>query len=443
MKVSPIVLLLASFCLTSTLSAQTIENPGFEDEWDGWDDIDPDKDATAISEDSHSGDRSAKITGETGRFEQAVEVSPQSEYELKAFVRGDGIIGLDISGETFTSKVEGEGEKWVPVSLPFSTETAEQAVIFGAYIDDDVRFDDFELIKLRSKAEELVVGDGQNSQVLEDPVIRILGSDLSSDVSEILLDVADVTSEGADIRVLSIIGDGSVNNLNDLLYLRGIDAAMVQSDVLSNFRERSAVRNLEQKLVYVAQLGTTVGHLLAQKSSATIYDLAGKKVYIGEPSSSSFVSASNILKELDINADVVGNLNYPQALADLKAGVLDAVFWMEIPPVGLLSLVRPEDNLHLLHIPTQGIDSTVYNIRELTANDYNIISDEGPIQTATAKIALIAYDWPRDHPRYAKMKRFSEILKTKEGLLREDGYHRSFRGVEFYSDIEKSWRLFE
>ena len=443
MNVLLILPLLASFYLTTALSAQTIQNPGFEDEWEGWEDVDPDDDATAISEDANSEVKSAKIKGEKGRFEQVVEVSPHSEYELKAYIKGAGIIGLDISGETFTSTSEGNGNEWMPASLPFSTESAEQARIFGAYVDGDVRFDDFELVRLRSKAEDLVVGDGQTNQVLEDPVIRILGADLDSDVSEILLDVAEVTSDETDIRVLSIIGDGSINNLNDLLYLRGIDAAMVQSDVLSSYREKSAVRNLEQKLVYVAQLGTTVGHLLAQKSNATIYDLAGKKIYVGEPSSSSFVSAVSILEDLDIDAEIVHNLNYPEALDYLKAGTLDAVFWMEIPPIDLLSLVQPADALHLIHIPTQDIDSSIYNTQELTADDYSIIPEEAPVQTAAAKVALVAYDWPRDHPRYAKMKRFSEILRNKEDVLRDSDYHRSFRSADFFSDIEESWRLFD
>lgn len=34
------------------------------------------------------------------------------------------------------------------------------------------------------------------------------------------------------LRILAIIGKGSVQNISDLLYLKGIDLAIVQSDVL-------------------------------------------------------------------------------------------------------------------------------------------------------------------------------------------------------------------
>ncbi len=444
MRISPILVVFASLALSSAPSAQTsIANFGFEDGWENWDDIDPDGSDTAISENFHSGAKSAKITGINGRFEQVVQVSPDSEYELTAFIRGSGVIGLSISGRTFTTASDGEGDQWLPVSLPFSTEGATEAVVFGAYNGEEGRFDDFELSVLRSKSDDAVASGGGGNNVLNDPVIRILGSDLSSELSYILRDVANVTSEENDIRVLSIFGDGSVNNINDLLYLPGIDAAIVQSDVLSNFRDESAVSNLENKLAYVAQLGTTVGHLLARKANTTIQELEGKLVYIGEPGSGAYVTASNIFQRLNVSIQPIEDLGYQQAMAALKSGELEAVFWMEVPPVGLLSLASPSDDLHLLHIPTQAINSGVYDVRRLTVDDYPIIPGQEPIQTVTAKIALVAYNWPSDHRRYAKMKRFSRILEEKTEQLQNGDYHRSLTSANFYNDAGEGWKYFD
>jgi len=50
--------------------AAEITNPGFENGWTGWMDVDKDGNSTAISGDSHSGDKSAKITGQAGSFAQ-------------------------------------------------------------------------------------------------------------------------------------------------------------------------------------------------------------------------------------------------------------------------------------------------------------------------------------------------------------------------------------
>ncbi|MEL6962223.1 MAG: TAXI family TRAP transporter solute-binding subunit [Pseudomonadota bacterium] len=436
--------ILSVACILATASwAQTIENAGFENEWAGWQDIDPKKSDTAISEVARSGSRSAKITGEQGRFEQVIKLSPWSEYELRAYVKGAGYVGLSLLGETFTRRPKESGDSWVAVSLPFSTEAAEQATIFGALADGEARFDDFELVKLRSKSEAVTVANASDGQALEDPVIRILGSDLSSDLSAILHDVAEVTSDETEIRVLAILGDGSINNLNDLLYLRGIDAALVQSDVLLNFRDTSAVRNLENKLAYIAQLGATVGHLLAHEANTTIYALEGKRVYLGEPGSGSFISASNMFGRLGIAVEAVSDLSHPEALAELKAGELDAMFWMEVLPIGLLNLTGPAEGLHLLHIPTQAIDPDAYQIRELTNADYPLIPEGETIQTVASPIALIAYSWPTDHPRHAKMKRFAEIFAAKTETLQSGRYHRSLKDADFYGGVHSGWSFYQ
>jgi len=444
MRISPFLAFLASVFLTSTLSAQTtIENFGFEADWDGWTDIDPDDGETAISENFHSGSKSAKITGTNGRFEQSVTVDPQSEYELRAHIRGSGLIGLKIGGETFTKSSTDDSDKWLPISLSFNTQEAKEAIVFGAYHEGEGRFDDFELALISSNANGLVASNDLSNQALEDPVIRILGSDLSSELSFILQDVANVTSEESDIRVLSISGDGSLKNLNDLLYLRGIDAAVVQSDVLSYYRDRSAVRRIEGKLVYLAKLGTTVGHFLAGKSNATIQDLNGKRVYMGDSESASFITASNIFDRLGISVTPVDDLDPQEALASLKAGEIDAGFWMDVPPVGILHLAQPAEDLHFLHIPTQGIDPDIYGLRNLTSEDYPLIPVEEDVQTVTAEIALIAYNWPSDHNRYNKMKRFTEVLAEKTEMLHNGNYHRSLRTADFFSEVSAGWKYFE
>ena len=56
----------------------TIDNPGFENKWEAWDEIPDSGDFTAISDDSNSGNHSAKITEDGGRFEQTVAVQPNT-----------------------------------------------------------------------------------------------------------------------------------------------------------------------------------------------------------------------------------------------------------------------------------------------------------------------------------------------------------------------------
>ncbi len=122
----------------------TVVNPGFESDWNGWEEVSSGEDKTAISEEGNSGAKSAKITGASGRFEQLIAVAPGSSYELTAHVKGAGVVGVIVDGKTLTNESEA-GSDWTPISVPFDSEAASEVLIFGSYIENDVRFDDFEI----------------------------------------------------------------------------------------------------------------------------------------------------------------------------------------------------------------------------------------------------------------------------------------------------------
>src|SRR6195256_1899355 len=61
-------------------------------------------------------------------------------------------------------------------------------------------------------------------------------------------DLANLIDDGATRRVLPVVGKGSLQNLTDLKYLRGIDMAIVQSDVLDYAKEQRLLPGLEGSL---------------------------------------------------------------------------------------------------------------------------------------------------------------------------------------------------
>ena len=136
-----------------------IANPSFENGWRGWTDIDPNGNATAISGNASTGAKSAKITGETGRFEQEVSVHPDSDYILRAMIRGPGRVGVMLGDADLDQSSPGDGNVWLPVEIPFSSGTATSVVIFGAHNGGEGRFDDFVL--------EAVAGPAVTAQAQE------------------------------------------------------------------------------------------------------------------------------------------------------------------------------------------------------------------------------------------------------------------------------------
>jgi TRAP-type uncharacterized transport system substrate-binding protein len=49
-------------------------------------------------------------------------------------------------------------------------------------------------------------------------------------------ELAKVLDDGDNLRILPLVSYGAASNLDDLLYLRGVDLAVTQSDVFEYFR---------------------------------------------------------------------------------------------------------------------------------------------------------------------------------------------------------------
>jgi len=71
-----------------------------------------------------------------------------------------------------------------------------------------------------------------------------------------------------------------LQNLTDLKYLRGIDMAIVQSDVLDYAKEQRLLPGLEWSLTYITRLYNEEFHLLAGPAVKNITELANKKVNV-------------------------------------------------------------------------------------------------------------------------------------------------------------------
>ena len=67
-------------------------------------------------------------------------------------------------------------------------------------------------------------------------------------------DLASVLDDGKAMRILPILGKGSLQNLADILYLHGVDVSIVQSDVLAFVKQRHLLAGAEQKVQYIAKL---------------------------------------------------------------------------------------------------------------------------------------------------------------------------------------------
>src|SRR5262245_58952089 len=96
-----------------------------------------------------------------------------------------------------------------------------------------------------------------------------------------------VLDDGDNLRVLPMVSYGASSNLEDLIYLRGVDLAITQSDVFEHFRTERKTPNLQNRVHYILRLPVSEMHVLAKTDIRSIEDLRGKKVNFGPAGSGS------------------------------------------------------------------------------------------------------------------------------------------------------------
>jgi len=87
-----------------------------------------------------------------------------------------------------------------------------------------------------------------------------------------------VVDDNDEMRVLPIVSRGTAANLEDLLYLRGVDVAVTQVDIFEYFRTERKLSNLDQRVQYLLRFPVAEVHLITRNDITSIEQLRGKRV---------------------------------------------------------------------------------------------------------------------------------------------------------------------
>jgi uncharacterized protein len=90
--------------------------------------------------------------------------------------------------------------------------------------------------------------------------VGIISGGLDGTYTRFAADIAAVLDGVDDLRILPVLGKGSLQNLADLLYMRGVDVAIVQSDVLAAAAQQRVFPMIEQQVRYITKLYTRLIH---------------------------------------------------------------------------------------------------------------------------------------------------------------------------------------
>jgi TRAP-type uncharacterized transport system substrate-binding protein len=257
-------------------------------------------------------------------------------------------------------------------------------------------------------------------------------------------DMRKLLDDGDEMRVLPIVTHGSASNIDDLLYVRGIDIAVTQSDVFEFFRTERKIPNLAGRIHYIIRFPISEVAIIARNDIRTIEDLRGKRVDFGDAGSSGSLTAPILFRFLGIEVKETP-LPAPYtvgAYMKVAAGEADAAVRVVGKPVPHIANIPANSGLHLVPIPFAGTLADVYTIGEFTNADYpNLVPPGQRVDTLAVPTVLAVYNWPKGSDRYHKVERFVTRLFENWDKLRNPPYHPKWRDVNLTATVP-GWTRF-
>ena len=258
--------------------------------------------------------------------------------------------------------------------------------------------------------------------------VTLMSGTIGGTYVQIGADLESVLDDGENLRVLSIVGRGSVQSVADILYLKGVDLGIVRSDTLDYLEKKGFANNIKGQFTYITKLYNEEVHVVAPKSVHSLGDLEGKKVSIDLPNGGTFVTAIAIFERLGIHPQFA-YIEQRIAYEKLSKGELDAVVAVQGQPSKATSQIK-DPNLHLVPIDYDKSLQSDYLPAQLTADNYpNLIAKGDVVDTVAVPAVLAAFNWSPHTERYRRLARFVDAFFGKIDELQQPPFHPKWKEV--------------
>jgi TRAP-type uncharacterized transport system substrate-binding protein len=251
-------------------------------------------------------------------------------------------------------------------------------------------------------------------------------------------DLASVLDDGATRRLLPVAGHGGLRALIDLEALRGIDIAIVSSDVLEQARKAKLPgTGIENGVTYIAKLHNEELHLLARGDIHSVEDLGGKRVDFGGAP----VTGPMVLGLLDVK--VKRSFDDPAiAFAKLKSGEVAAIAYLAAKPTSRFAVLTGASGLHFLSIPLKPELAAAYVPARLTAEDYpGLVRADAPVDTIAVGTVMLAAKLQPNTERYRNVANFVDAFFTQFPRLQEPAHDPKWAEVNLAAELP-GWTRF-
>jgi TRAP-type uncharacterized transport system substrate-binding protein len=257
--------------------------------------------------------------------------------------------------------------------------------------------------------------------------IGLAGGLLEGAPIHLATEIARVVNDGGNMHVLPIVTRGPTENVNDLLYLRGVDAAIINSDSLDEYK--SQVPQITERIGSVISLFPSELHIFVRPEIHSLSDLAGKKVNFNTQGTAAAYSGPLIFSRLGVDVDKMF-IPHPVALEQLRRGDIAAVVFVTAKPVDAFVKGKWDDGFKFLSVDFGPKFQDYYIAATLDSTDYpNLIPKGQQIATISVPTVLAAFNWRPGSARYRRVARFVDELFGRIDKLQSPGFDPKWKDV--------------
>ncbi len=233
---------------------------------------------------------------------------------------------------------------------------------------------------------------------------------------------------------------GSIENLYAVYQRPNTQVGIVQSDVLAfvtRVQSNPMLARIAQKTRLVFPLYNEEVHILGRKGIADFDGLQGKRVAVGEDGSGTYLTARLLLEVTQVKPSQTVTVGTDDALAKLKAGEIDAMFYVAGIPVKLFNDgVSAADGLALVPI-TNPKASEFYQRVTIPVGTYPWQGSD--VTSVAVKAVLVSYDFR--NANCDSVGQLAKILYENLAWLRQNG-HPKWQSVDLNYPL-KGWEQYD
>jgi TRAP transporter TAXI family solute receptor len=259
--------------------------------------------------------------------------------------------------------------------------------------------------------------------------LGLLTSGIDGTALQMAADLARVLNDGANLRVIPMVGESAIQNVTDLLYLKGADLAVVQSDVLFHLKRTKRLPGIEERIQYITKLHSEEFHVLARMKYNCLADLNGRRVNFGLEGSGTALTAEAVFEANQVKVQPQ-YMDQATALEKLKSGEIDATVLVSGKPSAVFEKIRYTDRVHFLDVDFGESLQKDYLPAIMTHDDYpDLIAPNETVGTIAVSAVLAVVNAKAGTEQHRKVSRFVESFFANLDKLRQSPRHVKWQEV--------------